>query len=122
MRRISVSFYDEIYEKMEKRSSKKNLASVAQSIRELVDLGLKVEEAATDSSEDNEENSLSALLSEIKNLLKNNLIWSLETRLLSRFLVENTSEVESAKAIEVLGKYKEKAQNMINGMLHELED
>lgn len=122
MERITVSFYDEINEKIKERARKKGISSMAQCIRELVELALKFEEMAEKSEETLQENDLLSILSEIKNLLKNNLNWSLETRFLSRFLIETHPNVSKEKQVEVLQKYKERAQEFVNGLLQEVPD
>ena len=122
MDRYTITFYEETSEKIKGRAQKKGISSIAQCIRELVELALKFEEMAEKSEGSLQENDLVALLSEIKNLLKNNLNWSLETRFLSRFLIENNPNVTKEKQTEVLQKFKERAQDLVNGMLQELPD
>ena len=46
MKRINVSLYDEVYENLEARAQKTGSRSISQQIRELIDLGLKLETAA----------------------------------------------------------------------------
>jgi len=115
MKRINVSFYPETYEKLEKRMEKNNSKSIASSIRELVDLGLKIEEAAANS---NQKNNESDFLESFKTLLKNNLIWSMETRLLARHLVEKNTSFASDNT-NILELCKERAANYVMGMLGE---
>ena len=113
MRRINVTFYDETYEKLDVRMKKNSGKSIAHGIRELVDLGLKIEEAAQKNTDNPDENNAAQLMA----MLENNLIWSLETRLLTRYLVESLPESNKEKLIEILEKYKESAANYIKGML-----
>ncbi|MHB1949659.1 MAG: hypothetical protein ACYCQI_16290 [Gammaproteobacteria bacterium] len=122
MDRYTITFYDETSEKIKERAQKKGISSIAQCIRELVELALKFEEMTEKSEGSLQENDLVTLLSEIKNLLKNNLNWSLETRFLSRFLIENNPNVTKEKQTEVLQKFKERAQDLVNGMLQEVTD
>ena len=122
MDRYTITFYEEISEKIKERAQRKGISSIAQCIRELVELALKFEEMTEKSEGSLQENDLVSLLSEIKNLLKNNLNWSLETRFLSRFLIENNPNVTKEKQTEVLQKFKERAQDLVNGMLQELPD
>lgn len=119
MKRINVSFFDEVYEKLEERMQRVGDKSIAQSIRELVDLGLKIEEAATKNQ--GKESSNDALTSVI-NMLKNNLIWSLETRLLTRHIVEKTSATEADSSKNILETCKERATNYVKGLLGEDEE
>lgn len=110
MKRINVTFYDEIYEKIAARAEKNRSKSIAEQVRELVELGLKIEAA---SENQNTENQSEQMLS----MLKNNLIWSLETRLLARYLVERLPEIDKQNHIEILDKYREKASDYVEGML-----
>lgn len=122
MDRYTITFYEETSEKIKERAQKKGISSIAQCIRELVELALKFEEMTEKSEGNLQENDLISLLSEIRNLLKNNLNWSLETRFLSRFLIENNPNITKEKQTEVLQKFKERAQDLVNGMLQELPD
>lgn len=120
MNRISITFYEEIMDKLEERKQKKGLSSIAQCVRELVELGLKIEEAASNKNgeEDTINEELQAI-NELKKLLKNNMNWAMETRLLSRFLVENMPNSDKENNVEVLEKYKEKATAHVSGLLNE---
>ena len=115
MKRINVTFYDETYEILAKRAKKNGDVSIAQAIRELVDLALKVEAVAQNNSDNSAEDTSKKLME----MMKNNLIWALETRLLARYLVESLPESEKAKQIEILETYKEKANIYVEGMLRE---
>ncbi len=119
MERTTVTFYDEVYQKLKNRSKENGQIPVAQSIRELVDIGFRVEEAAKKSDSNDGENDLLEAISDIKNLLKNNLNWSLETRLLQRFLIENHSSLDKSDSIEALTKYKDIAVNHVDTLTNE---
>src|SRR6056297_3457610 len=98
MKRVSITFYDEIMNKLEARMQAKGMQSIAQCVRELVDLGLKIEAAAKEKPDDKPKESEEVLLlKEIKNLMKNNLTWSMESRLLARILVENMPAMDKKK-------------------------
>jgi hypothetical protein len=116
MKRINVTFFDEIFEKLEDRMQKNSSKSIAQSIRELVELGLKIEEAANNS---NDKNSGADPLDSIVNMLKSNLIWSLETRLLTRHLIEKNAVTLADDDKSILDVCKERAANYVMGMLGE---
>lgn len=122
MKRTTITFYDETYQKIENRVQKRGLQSIAQCIREMVDLSFKIEEAAENANGKDDKFDLSEVLLELKNLLKNNLNWSLETRLLTRFLVESQPEGSKEKKIEILEKYKESASNYVKGLVGDDED
>lgn len=70
MKRTTVTFYDEIYQKLENRAQENKTQSVAQCVRELVDLGIKIEEAASKSNGKDDKPDLLQAILEIKNLLK----------------------------------------------------
>lgn len=114
MKRINVTFYNETMELLEKRAEKTGGKSVAYQIRELVDLALKVEEAAQ------RNNGGDPDLNQIKILdfLKKIMVWGLETRLLARHLAENMSTVEDQNGGDILDKYREKALNFIEGIVN----
>lgn len=116
MKRISISFYDDIYKKLDERKKEEGLSSVAQCVRELVDLGLKIESA---SKENEPKNNESDQLLEIKSLLKNGLIWSLEARLLARYLVEKQAYKNDEDVKETLEKYKLSSLNYVQGLYNE---
>jgi predicted CopG family antitoxin len=123
MERSTVTFYDEISEKIKRRAEKNGNQSFSQAIRELVELALKVEEAAEKSVDGTKEiDGLAKALSELKRLSEINMSWSLETRFLSRFLVDNQPNIDSEKKLEALKTYKEKAQQHVKGLIGETED
>lgn len=113
MKRINVTFYDEIYEKIAARAEKNRSKSIAEQVRELVELGLKIEAVSESQSTESQSLDQEHLLS----MLKNNLVWALETRLLARYLVERLPENDKQNHIEILDKYREKASDYVEGML-----
>lgn len=115
MKRINVSFDEETFEVLSKRAEKNGGRPIAHEIRELVDLGLKVEAAA----QKNGDNTVDDILEKLVEMMKNNLTWALETRLLARYLVERLPNSEQGNHIEILEKYKEKANHYVEGMLRE---
>jgi hypothetical protein len=116
--RTTVSFYTEVYQRLEERTKQKGLASVGQSIRELVDLGLRIEDAAKSNDKGAGDELLDAIL-DLKNLFKSNLNWSLETRLLTRLLVEKQADPTQENSAEILKKCQERAQQYVQGLLGE---
>lgn len=115
MERINISFSKDMYEKLEARRHKMGQKSLAEGVRELVALGLKIEESAKNNSDREDENDIKLL----RDMIKNNLIWSMETRLLTRFLVENSSPTNQENMLEILDKYKEKATDHVKGLFRE---
>ena len=117
MKRINVTFYDEIFERLEVRTNEKKCGSLAQSVRELIDLGLRIEEAANSKNEDkNESDGLSFMI----DVMKNNLKWTLETLLISRQMIEQLSDGDNENSDEMLKKCKEQAINHVKKIFSEL--
>lgn len=114
MKRINVSLYDEVYENLAARARKTGSRSISQQIRELIDLGLKVEAVA----QQNDETDLVSGHEKIIGMLKNNLIWTLEARLLARYIVEQLPGADKQSNLKILEKYKEKANHYVEGMLN----
>jgi len=121
MVRTTITFHDQVYKKIETRTNEKGMQSIAHCIRNMVDICFKIEEAALKSDEKEGESDLLQTILELKNLLKTNLNWSLETRLLTRFLVENQPSGSKEKKIEILEKYKESASSHVNDLLNKRE-
>lgn len=82
MQRTSIGLPDDDYKKIQAQADKKSLG-VADYLRHLILLGLKVEEAAENHSHGHSENSVS--LDPQKKLLT----WGLESRYLIRYLIQN---------------------------------
>jgi len=118
MIRTTITFQDETYKKIEDRTMQKGMNSIAHCIRNMVDICFKIEEAALKSDEDESDTDLLQAILELKTLLKSNLNWSLETRFLVRFLVENQPSGSKEKKIEILEKYKESAGLHVNELLN----
>lgn len=116
MKRISISLYDEEYASIEKIMKEESIHSIAQCVRELISLALKIKLAAANSAPQNDDNELRDAILELKNFLKSGLSWTLETRLLTRFLVENHSANTPEKLFEILEKYKVSATQYVSGL------
>lgn len=117
MKRLNITFYDEIIEKLSVRTKVKKCGSNAQSVRELVDLGFQIEEAA---SRKNEDKSESDGLSFMMDAMKNNLKWTLEILLIARQMMELLSDDDNENTNEMLKKCKEQAMNHIKKIFSEL--
>ena len=111
MEKITIKIEDELFKKMNDRMIKTGCKSISQCARELIDLGLKIEEAAALQESESADDTIDPLLLEI---LKNNLIWSLETRFLVRFLVEKKADAEPGQMNDLVKKAKEKAITHVN--------
>jgi Arc/MetJ-type ribon-helix-helix transcriptional regulator len=117
MHRPTVTFSEEIYAKLKNRMQEKGFKSLSDCIRNLVELMLKIEEAASKSKENNDETDILSEILQLKYLLKNNLIWSLESRLLARLLVETNPAISNENNIDILEQYKNKAQNHVDTLI-----
>src|SRR5579862_2585421 len=118
MEKITIKLDDVLFKKMRERIEKKGCGTMSQCARELIDLGLKIEEAAK-SHEDKEDEFIHPFLLQ---MLKNNMIWSLETRLLTRFLVEKKSENSSDEMIDFMKKAKDRAIHFVEEFLQNLKN
>ncbi len=120
MKRITVTFKDDLIAQLEDRMKEKKLNSLSECVRELVVLALKIEDAAKQKSHANkQDNEELVLLKDVRNLLKNNLTWTMESRLLSRLLVENIPSLKKPEVANILEIYKEKAGAHVKGLLKE---
>jgi len=118
MKRLNIRFYDDIYEKLEVRTKEKNCGSVVQSVRELVDLGFKIEESA---KQNNGDEARSDGLTFLVDVMKSNLKWSLETLLIIRFMMNQLSEDNQLDTEELLKKCKEQALSHVKKIFPETE-
>lgn len=121
MKRPTITFTDDMYEKLEKRVQERGLKSLSECVRELVELGLRIEASAAKNSEKEDDTDPLSHLLELKNLLKNNLVWSLESRLLSRFLVETNSADTQENKVTLLEQYKNKAQHYVDELIKKIK-
>ena len=119
MKRISIGFYDEVCDQLEQIRNEDGLSTLAQCVREIVDLGIRVRKAAKKSTETMAEDPVIAAVNELKKLFKSNMNWSLETRLLARFLVENHTSQDGEKRTDILDQYKKSSIDYIQGLYGE---
>src|SRR5438105_3166253 len=99
MEKITIKIDDELFKKMNARMEKTDCKSISQCARELIDLGLKIEEAASLQEGENTDHGIDPMLLEI---LKNNLIWSMETRLLVRLLVDKNVDSDAGQTMDLI--------------------
>lgn len=114
MEQITMKVDETFYEKIKIRMEKKGCKTIAQCTRELAELGMRIEEAAASQEGKNDENDMSLAL---VNLLKTNLTWSLETRFIVRFLLENWNNLDSAKPCDFIEKAKQRATVVIEDLM-----
>lgn len=113
MKKITIKLDDTLFKKMQDRIEANGCESMSQCARELIDLGLRIEEVAA-SQGDNENDAIHPLLLE---MLKNSMIWLLETRLLVRFLVEKKSDNNADEMEDFMKKAKARAIVFVNELL-----
>jgi hypothetical protein len=110
MEKITIKIDDSLFEKINDRMAKKGCKTISQCTRELIDLGLKIEEAASLQNDENIEDGIHPFLLDI---LKTTMVWSLENRFLLRFLAENNTDTDPHQVSEFMKKSKEKAVNYV---------
>ena len=113
MKRINITLYDDMFNKIQDRIKNTGGKSIAHEIRELLDLALRIEEAAKNNDEIEQQNDNEQILG----MLKNSLVWSLETRLLTRHLVEKLASASGVNQSDILIKSKDKAIAYVDGLL-----
>jgi hypothetical protein len=111
MKRSSINLSNEDYKKIQAQAEKKSIA-LADYIRHLIQLGLKVEEAAEHHS--NGHSNHSASLDPQKKLLT----WELESRYLIRYLIQNGFERSRSERNAFLKEAKQKATSRVEAWLN----
>ena len=117
MRKLTIKLDEDLFQKLSKRSNKKGDQMLSQSARELIQLGLRVEESTESIHNNNDENALEKLSFYLKNLLQTHMTWVLETKFLAQFLVENKCGEGANKSLEFMDKAKEKAKSYVNELM-----
>jgi hypothetical protein len=111
MEQITLKLDDSTLEKMRARMAIKECKTLSQCARELIDLALKIEETAACNKGDSDE-------IDMMELLKNNLIWSLETRFLIRFLLQHSQQIDTEKTSEFMTIAKTRATEAVDEILN----
>ena len=88
MDRITISFQKETFDKLKENAEKKRIL-INQYVRNLVDIGFRVEEAASKNNGEIDKNSVSAKLDNIQNFIKKHLAASYENLYLTCHIVTN---------------------------------
>lgn len=114
MEKITVKVDPELYKKMNERMIKKGCKTISQCGRELIDLGIKIEEKAALYEEENVESDMNSILLE---MLKTNMIWVLESRFLLRKLTLKSNESDSISMKDFMKKAKERAENAVTDLM-----
>jgi len=110
MDKLSIKIDDVLLEKMNSRMEKNRCKTLSQCARELIELGLKIEEAAALHGDKNGGDEIHPVLLDI---LKTNMTWTLETMFLVRFLVDKEKDEDS----DYMKKAKEQALTSVNDLM-----
>src|SRR5687767_14866146 len=113
MERITISFYEEIYEKITQRAQMKRMR-VASYVRQLVELGLRIEEMSEQKQSDNTRpDPVEEALALQQKLLQKEFISSQETLYLVRYILANIPEKNAGDHAKMLEAAKAKAQAVL---------
>jgi len=117
MQRISIAFYDEIHAKLTERAKQKNI-SIAQYVRDLVGIGLRVE-AMTEQKDttNSSDEKLNSEMSAYKKLIRRDLDSSYETLYIVRHILINLLEEDPDKHAEILNTAKVKSRSFVDGLV-----
>lgn len=118
MKRISITFYDELVDLLESNAKEKNI-SLAQYVRKLVEVGLKVE---TYSNQQNEtqnsiEDQFENLKLDLQKWLQKILVADYESLYLLRYMIPQMLGKEKEKHLEFMKKAKLHAEGFVHGAL-----
>jgi hypothetical protein len=100
MEQITIKIDGETLERMKARMAKNGCKTLSQCARELIDLGLRVEEAASSQEGGDDANDLSPALTE-----------------LVKFLVENLKDIEPGNSRDFIEKAKERAVVAVDDLI-----
>ncbi len=113
MERITVSLYEEISEKINQRAKAKRLKPAAYT-RQLIELGLRIEEMSEQKNEDqNKEDPIEKALTSLKKLVEKEFLASQESLYLVRYLLANSNEKNSGDNKKMLEQAKLKSQSVL---------
>jgi hypothetical protein len=119
MERITVSFSGETYEKIAKRADTKQM-KVAAYVRQLVELGLRIEEMSEQKSSENQtKDPLEKSLQLLQKLLQKEFTSNQETLYLVRYILTNIAEKNTGDHAKMLDAAKVKAQTILEVILEE---
>jgi len=113
MERITVSFHDELYKTLEKNSEQKKIA-LAKYVRDLVEIGLRIEEMTAESDE--KKSGLNGL-DAIKKMLESDLKATQEILYMTRYIIVNLPNGNAQKHDEIRSEARVRAKAFVEGML-----
>lgn len=120
MKQICITFDDELQEKLRRNAKDKNM-KLGQYIRNLVDLGLRVEEmSAQKKTGDDKPDPLISELDLFKNLLQKDLVSSYEMLYLIRHILTKMPEKTPGEHRTFSDQAETKAQSFVAGLLDKM--
>ena len=108
---------DVILGKMKSRMAKNDGQTLSQCARELIELALKVEEAASLQDGELDDNFIPP---ELMAVIKTNMEWVLETRFLTRFLVEKMKTDDTNAPNNFMKDAQALAKSHIGGLMEKI--
>jgi hypothetical protein len=126
MPRLTITFCTDMFNQLQENATQKQIP-VAHYARSLIDIGLRVEEAAAQNRDgNNKQKSEIDELGDLKKLWETDISWLLEAlyliRYLFRYLINNeklSPEDNNNHIDEIINAAKNKAQSYVNGLLGE---
>ena len=112
MHRITITFPENDFVQLQNIATKQWI-SLAQYIRDLVDIGYQVEAAITPQVSNDVNNNTVLHLGDAKELWKTSLLCVLESRYLIRYLVDNLTNQTAEEREVVINAVKEKSQSLV---------
>jgi hypothetical protein len=124
MPRFTMTFYANEFDQLQINATQKQIP-IAQYVRDLVAIGLRVEDAAAKKTQDdNTKKSEIDELGDVKKLWESDLSWLLESLYLTRYLVRHlmhnanlSLEDNQSHLDDIINRAKDKAQSYVNGLL-----
>lgn len=114
MEKFTIKLDKELLDKMNDRMIRKGCKSISQCARELIDLGMKIEEKADLYEGENVEFDPNSVLLD---MLKTNMVWALESRFLLRNLTLKSNDPASSSMSDLMKKVKERAENVVTDLM-----
>lgn len=115
MSKITIIFTEDIYQKLNDNAKNKKI-STSQYIRNLIDVGLRVEEFSDKNEKGNDQNIMLEKLDEIHNFIKKGIISGCENLYLTRYSVLNLPGKSEEELDRVIEKAKIKSKAYVEGL------
>jgi hypothetical protein len=119
MEQVTLRIDDMFLEKMKIRTEKNNCKTISQCARELMDLGMRVEEAAAAQDENNVGADINP---DLMDILKSSLTWLLEVRFLTKYIASHHQKNEQGERVNFIEKANEKATLYAEETINQLKN